>query len=76
MPSANSESFILLFQFGFLFCFFFLFPALTVVAKTSKTMLNSNGESGQPCLVPDFGCLVPDFTNLEKEEWNWRNQTA
>ena len=24
------------------------------VAKTSKTMLNSSGESGHSCLVPDF----------------------
>ena len=24
------------------------------VAKTSKTMLNSSGESRHPCLVPDF----------------------
>ena len=24
------------------------------MAKTSKTMLNSGGKSGYPCLVPDF----------------------
>ena len=24
------------------------------MAKNSKTMLNSSGESGHPCLVPDF----------------------
>ena len=24
------------------------------MAKTSKTMLNSSGESGHPCIVPDF----------------------
>ena len=41
MTSANSESFI-------------SFSALIAVAKTSKTMLNSSGESGHPCLVPDF----------------------
>ena len=41
---------LLLFQSGFLF-FLFL---LIAVAKTSKTMLNSSGESGHPCLVPDF----------------------
>jgi len=27
---------------------------MIAVAKTSKTMLNSSGESGHPCLVPDF----------------------
>ena len=24
------------------------------MAKTSKTMLNGSGESGHPCLIPDF----------------------
>ena len=24
------------------------------MARTSKTMLNTSGESGQPCLVPDL----------------------
>ena len=32
----------------------FSFSALTAVAKTSKTMLNSIGESGHSCLVSDF----------------------
>ena len=35
-----------------------------VVAKTSKTMLNSSGESGHPCLVPDFTGNAFSFSPL------------
>ena len=33
---------------------FISFVCLIAVAKTSKTMLKSGGESGHPCLVPDL----------------------
>ena len=33
---------------------FISFSSLIAVANTSKTMLNSSGESGRPCLLPDF----------------------
>ena len=34
------------------------------MAKTSKTMLNSSGENGQPYLVPDFRGNASNFSPL------------
>ena len=34
------------------------------MAKTSKTMLNSSGEGGNPCLIPDFRGNAFSFSPL------------
>ena len=60
LSSANSESFI----FSFPVWIPFIFPSLIAVTRTSKTMLNSSGESGHPCLVPDFRGNAFNFSPL------------
>ena len=61
MSSSNSDS--VTFSFPIWIPFISL-TSLIAVARTSRTMLKSSGESGHPCLVPDLSGNSFSFSPL------------
>jgi hypothetical protein len=59
ISSANSDTFI----YSLPICICLIsFCCLIVLASTSSTILNRYGESGHPCLFPDFSEIASSIS--------------
>ena len=61
MPSAYNDNFTSSFPIWITFIYF---ACLTVMARTSNTMLNKSDKSGYPCLIPKFSKKAFSFSPL------------
>ena len=59
MPSAYNDNFTSSFPIWITFIYF---ACLTVMARTSNTMLNKSDKSGYPCLIPNFSKKAFSFS--------------
>ena len=64
------------FMSSFSICMCFIsFACLTVLARTSNTMLNNSGESRYPCLVSDLRRKVSSVSPLWCQLWVFNNSS-
>ena len=71
MSFGNRESFTSSFSISI------SFSGLIAVAKTAKIMLNSSGESGHPCLLPDIrGNAAIQLLGIHTEETRIERDTC
>uniref|UniRef100_A0A8D0VBT4 Uncharacterized protein n=1 Tax=Sus scrofa TaxID=9823 RepID=A0A8D0VBT4_PIG len=63
MSPANRDSFTSSFPILILISF----TSLIAMARTSRTLLKSSGESGHPCLVPDLSGNSFSFSPFEND---------